>query len=162
MARKTTDADPRCSVARSLAVVGERWSLLIVRDAFHGLTTFSQFRESLGVSADVLAARLKALVDEGILERRPYRAEGGGRGSKQRDDYHLTEAGHQLRPVLGALVEWGDVQRPTGFGPASVLVDGQTGRPVRLAFLDPDGQRVDLSRVESVRGPGYAEGPRGA
>lgn len=157
MARRMTDADPRCSIARSLAVVGERWSLLIVRDAFHGLTTFSQFQESLGVSADILTARLGSLVDEGILERRPYRMERGGRGSKERYGYHLTDAGRQLRPVLGALIEWGDAHRPTEFGPASVFVDGQTGRPVRLAFLDPDGEVVDVSRVESVRGPGYAQ-----
>jgi HxlR-like helix-turn-helix len=90
-----------------------------------------------------------------VLERRPYRKEGGGRGSKERFAYHLTEAGRELRPVLGALIEWGDANRPPAHGPSSLLVDAETGRPVRLVFLDPDGNPVEASRVKTIPGPGY-------
>jgi DNA-binding HxlR family transcriptional regulator len=155
MSRKSTPAGPLCAIARSLEVVGERWSLLIIRDAFYGRTTFSEFRESLGISGDILTARLNKLVEEGVLERRPYRPEGGGPGSRERHDYHLTAAGRQLRPVLGALLDWGDTNRPTGFGPASLLVDTRTGQPVRLAFVDGQGEEVDLAQVDSVLGPGF-------
>lgn len=155
MNRKPAVAEPLCAIARSLGVIGESWSLLIIRDAFYGRTTFSEFRESLGISTDVLTARLKSLVDEGVLERRAYRPAGGGRGSRERYGYHLTEAGRQLRPVLGALLEWGNANRPTGYGPASVLVDTETQKPVRLAFLDDNGDEVDIARVDSTLGPGY-------
>ncbi|GAA3784426.1 helix-turn-helix domain-containing protein [Streptomyces chiangmaiensis] len=155
MTQKATTSEPLCSIRNSLAVVGERWSLLIVRDAFDGLSTFSEFKASLGVSSDILAARLNSLVEGGVLDRRPYRKEGGGRGSKERHSYHLTEAGRQLRVVLGALIEWGDANRPNGFGPPSVLVDAESERPVRLTFVDPDGNPVDIDRVKAIRGPGY-------
>lgn len=155
MSRKAAISDPICAIARSLNVIGERWSLLIIRDAFYGRTTFNEFRASLGISTDILTARLNTLVDEGVLERRPYRPEAGGRGSRERYDYHLTQAGRQLRPVLGALLEWGNTNRPTGYGPSSVLVDTKTNRPVRLAFVDEDGGEVDVAQVDSVLGPGY-------
>ncbi|MFF3950771.1 winged helix-turn-helix transcriptional regulator [Streptomyces sp. NPDC001902] len=116
-ARSRASADPICAIARSLDVIGERWSLLIIRDAFYGRATFNEFRASLGISTDVLTARLNTLVDEGILERRPYRPEAGGRGSRERHAYHLTPDGRQLRPVLGALLDWGNKHRPNDYGP---------------------------------------------
>ncbi|MFC9080822.1 winged helix-turn-helix transcriptional regulator [Streptomyces sp. NPDC057062] len=155
MNRKARTSDPTCAIARSLDVIGERWSLLIIRDAFYGRTTFNEFRASLGISTDILTVRLNTLVDEGVLERRPYRPEAGGPGSRERYDYHLTQAGCQLRPVLGALLEWGNTNRPTGCGPSPVLVDTRTNRPVRLAFVDEDGGEVDVAQVDSVLGPGY-------
>ncbi|SDM78507.1 winged helix-turn-helix transcriptional regulator [Actinacidiphila guanduensis] len=165
MSRKAAASDPLCAIARSLDVIGERWSLLIIRDAFYGRTTFSEFRASLGISTDVLTARLNTLVEEGILERRPYRPEAGGRGSRERHAYHLTPDGRQLRPVLGALLQWGNAHRPNDYGPSSVLVDTRTDRPVRLAFVGEDGEEVDVAQVDSVLGPGYyawrAQNPEG-
>jgi DNA-binding HxlR family transcriptional regulator len=91
-----------CSAARALEVVGERWTLLIVRDAlFRGITRFSDFQRSLGIARNVLAARLDLLVDEGLMERRPS-------GDSAYDSYVLTKKGQELRAVIIALTHWGD------------------------------------------------------
>lgn len=140
----------RCSIAQSLAVLGEKWTLLVVRDAFWGRTKFSEFKESLGVSSDILADRLVTLVDAGVLERRSYRDDG----SRERFSYHLTASGTELAPVLAAFVAWGDKHRPTGFGPASVYREVVTGQPVSVSFVDADGHAVDVHNVELRRGPG--------
>ncbi len=140
----------RCSIARSLEVVGQKWSLLILREAFWGRTRFAEFRARLGVAPDVLTDRLGRLVDAGILERRPYRADG----EREREEYVLTEAGHALLPVLAAMSAWGDVYQPSGFGPAALYTDRESGTPLRLAFVDADGNERDLAQVEVVRGPG--------
>lgn len=91
-----------CSIARALEVVGERWTLLIVRDVLAGLCRFDQLQASLGIARNVLAGRLSRLVEEGILERVPY--------SKRppRHEYRLTEKGRELEPALTALRRWGD------------------------------------------------------
>ncbi|WP_395244084.1 winged helix-turn-helix transcriptional regulator [Agromyces sp. MMS24-K17] len=146
----TDPADERCSIARSLDVLGQKWSLLIVREAFRGHTRFAEFRTELGVAPDVLTDRLGRLVDAGVLERRPYREAG----EREREEYVLTDVGRALRPVLAAITEWGDHHRPSGHGPASVYTSRDTGRPVHLAFLDDAGNRVDAADVVSVRGPG--------
>jgi DNA-binding HxlR family transcriptional regulator len=91
-----------CSVAAALAVVGDRWSLLAVREVMFGVTRFSDIVRNTGAPRDRLAARLKALVDAGVLERRQYQ------DNPPRSSYHLTEAGRALSPVLQSLREWGD------------------------------------------------------
>ena len=146
----STAVNDRCSIARSLEILGQKWSLLIVREAFFGRTRFSEFRERLGVAPDVLTDRLARLVDAGILDRRSYREDG----ARERHEYVLTEAGHGLRPVLAALAEWGDEHRPTGYGPAVRHVETATGNPVHVAFLSSDGRPVPDAEVSAVRGPG--------
>jgi DNA-binding HxlR family transcriptional regulator len=94
-----------CAIARALEVVGERWTLLIVRDALYGVRRFNDFREHLDVPKAVLSERLSRLVEQGILERRPDPEHRG------RHLYELTEAGRQLWPVLHALLVWGDENR---------------------------------------------------
>ena len=94
-----------CSLARALAVLGERWTLLIVRDAFHGVRRFNDFQAHLDIPRAVLAERLAGLVDSGILDRRPDPDRAG------RPIYELTGAGRELWPVLYALVVWGDRHR---------------------------------------------------
>ncbi|GHA70560.1 winged helix-turn-helix transcriptional regulator [Streptomyces termitum] len=94
-------AHQQCSIARSLEVVGERWTLLVVRDAFYGVRRYGDFLAHLGAPRAVLAARLQALVDAGVLDRRRYQE------SPPRDEYVLTEAGLALWPVLRALGAWG-------------------------------------------------------
>jgi DNA-binding HxlR family transcriptional regulator len=91
-----------CPIARTLEIVGERWTLLIVRDVLDGLSRFDQFQASLGIARNVLTDRLNRLVAEGILERVPY--------SKRppRYEYRLTERGRELEPALAALRRWGD------------------------------------------------------
>jgi DNA-binding HxlR family transcriptional regulator len=137
-------------VARSLEVLGEKWTLLVVREAFFGVTRFADFRARLGVAPDVLTARLETLVEGGVLERRPYRAEG----QRQREEYVLTEAGAELKTVLAAFVAWGDVHRPSGFGPSISYVDRDTEAPVRLAFVADDGRELAPEDVAVVAGPG--------
>jgi DNA-binding HxlR family transcriptional regulator len=142
--------DPACSVHRTLQVVGERWSMLIVREAFWGSTRFSEFRDTLGVSSDVLTDRLGTLVEHGVLDKRRYQEEG----SRERFSYHLTESGRELLPVLGAMMQWGDKHRPTGRGPAAVLVQG-SGEPVRLAFVNSAGRLVPTDEIKVLPGRGH-------
>lgn len=139
----------RCSIARSLDVLGQKWSLLIVREAMWGRTRFSEFRERLGVAPDVLTDRLSRLVEAGILDRRSYREDG----ARERTEYVLTDAGRDLRPVLAALVEWGDAHCPTEWGPAAHYVETATGDPVQLAFLAAGDRVVPTDEVSARPGP---------
>lgn len=145
----STAVNARCSIARSLEVLGQKWSLLIVREAMWGRTRFSEFRERLGVAPDVLTDRLSRLVEAGVLDRRSYREDG----ARERTEYVLTDAGRDLRPVLAALVEWGDEHCPTEWGPAVHYVETATGAPVRLDFLTEDGRVVPAGEVSVQRGP---------
>src|SRR5260370_1788161 len=92
----------QCPIARSLERVGEWWSILILRDACHGLTRFDQFEKSLAIAPNILTRRLNALVEAGLLERRRYSER------PPRDEYVLSEAGRDFRPVLGTLLAWGN------------------------------------------------------
>jgi DNA-binding HxlR family transcriptional regulator len=137
-----------CSIARSLEVVGRKWSLLIMREAIQGRTRYAEFQR-IGVPTDILTARLASLVEEGLLERRPYREAG----ERVRDEYVVTDAGRELLPVLAAFVAWGDSRRPTGHGPAAVFRDAATGNPVTLGFTDENGQPVDPAHVQLIKQP---------
>lgn len=141
--------EQRCAIARSLEVLGEKWTLLVVREACWGRTRFSEFREALGVAPDVLADRLATLVEIGVMERRPYRVDGG----RQREEYVLTPAGDDLRLVLGALSAWGDEHRP-GTGRGSTFVEAATGEPVRLTFVTTGGRTLGPDEVAAVRPTG--------
>src|ERR1041384_7055333 len=102
-----------CSIARSLEVLGERWTFLVVREAMSGTTRFADFRATLGVAPDILTNRLNTLVEAGGLGRGASQEEG----KRVRHEYHLTEAGAELQVVLGALQQWGDEHRPYSLGP---------------------------------------------
>ncbi len=104
----------RCSIARTLEVVGDRWTMLIVREAFWGTRRFDDFHRHLGIARTVLTDRLGRLVDDGILEKEPYQ------DHPARYEYRLTEKGLDLWPVLMALLGWGD--RHTVDGPPPVVV----------------------------------------
>jgi DNA-binding HxlR family transcriptional regulator len=127
-----------CAIARTLAVVGERWTLLILRDTFLGATRFSQFRRSLGIAPDVLADRLATLVAHGVLTRATYQEPG----SRAREEYRLTDAGRELRVVLGALQQWGDAHLPWPDGP-TVVRRGPDGARLHVGFVDGCGDEVD-------------------
>ena len=116
-----SDIEP-CAIARSLGVLGERWTFLIVREALWGATRFGEFRDALGVAPDVLTARLARLVDAGVMEKVPYQEPG----SRQRWAYELTPAGRDLQVVLGAMQGWGDrhIPRPEGPSVERRTVDG--------------------------------------
>jgi DNA-binding HxlR family transcriptional regulator len=110
-----------CSIARSLELVGERWTLLIVRDIFRRRRRFEEIQESLGIARNVLAKRLETLVEEGIVERRVYQER------PERHEYLLTQKGLDLWPVLVALMGWGDRWEPQAGGPPAVIVHKDCG-----------------------------------
>ncbi|MFE9623022.1 winged helix-turn-helix transcriptional regulator [Streptomyces sp. NPDC006527] len=137
------DSGQRCSIGRALEVVGDRWSLLILREAVQGVTRFSEFRERLHVASDVLTQRLGVLTDAGVLEKHPYREDG----SRTRMAYRLTPAGRDLVVVIGALQQWGDLHRPHPDGPLVHRASRATGRPLRVAFIDDEGNEAPLEDV---------------
>jgi DNA-binding HxlR family transcriptional regulator len=118
-----------CPIARSLERVGEWWSILILRDAFRGATRFEQFQKSLDIAPNILTRRLNALVESGLLERRRYSEH------PPRDEYILTERGRDFRPVLWALLAWGNRQFAPE-GPNVVIVDGETGTLAEPVLMD--------------------------
>ncbi|WP_144712983.1 helix-turn-helix domain-containing protein [Curtobacterium pusillum] len=139
--------DERCPIARSLDVLGEKWTLMIVRDALAGSTRFSQFQQSLGIPREVLTARLGSLVEGGVLERNAYKPEGG----RVRDEYVLTAAGRDLSLVLLALGGWADRHRPSELTSDLRFVDAETGEAVEAAALTHDThERVPLARLSAV------------
>jgi DNA-binding HxlR family transcriptional regulator len=130
--------DERCPIARSLDVLGEKWTLMIVRDALAGSTRFSQFQQSLGVPREVLTARLGSLVEGGVLERTSYKPEGG----RAREEYVLTAAGRDLSLVLLALGGWADRHRPSELTSDLRFVDAETGEAVDSAAVVPATGRI--------------------
>ncbi|MFC7475750.1 winged helix-turn-helix transcriptional regulator [Dankookia sp. GCM10030260] len=149
MRRTSFDAMP-CPIARSLERVGEWWSILILRDAFAGLTRFEEFQDSLGIAPNMLTRRLAALVEDGLLERRPYSTR------PPRHAYHLTERGRDFRPVLLAMMAWGNRHfAPEG---ASVqVVDARTGAPADPVLVDRASGRPIIG-PDFVVAPGPAAG----
>ena len=139
-----------CSIARALEVVGERWTLLIVRDAFLGLRRFDQFQESLGIARNVLTDRLGRLVEEGILERVRYSER------PERYEYRLTRKGRDLQIALEGLRQWGD--KYVSDKPPRITRRKSDKRPV-VAALVPKGAKVlRADEIESVPGPGLKTG----
>src|SRR5450631_4440303 len=127
----------QCPIARGLEHVGEWWSILILRDAFRGLRRFDEFRDSLGIAPTMLTKRLNALVESGLLDRRPYSEH------PPRDEYVLTEVGRDFRPVLLAMLAFGNRHFPPDRQTVRV-VNEQTGAPVDPVLVDPaTGLRVD-------------------
>jgi len=140
------DPDPACSIARSLGVLGERWTFLILREAFLGATRFAEFRDRLGVAPDVLSDRLGTLVAAGVLSREPYQEPG----ARARFAYRLTPAGRELQVVLSALQQWGDEHLPRPEGPSMLRRVRGTDRPVHVGFIDDDGCEIPLTGVSIV------------
>jgi DNA-binding HxlR family transcriptional regulator len=146
-----TPTEPSCSIARSLGVLGERWTILVLREAMWGVTRFADFRAALGVAPDVLTDRLATLVEYGVLTRAAYQEPG----QRTRSAYELTPAGRELAVVLGALQQWGDDHLPRTDGPTVVRRAHSTGRPVHVGFIDDRRREVALDNVDFVRTPAY-------
>ncbi|MFC8074083.1 winged helix-turn-helix transcriptional regulator [Streptomyces sp. NPDC057307] len=133
--------DRTCPLSTTVRQVGEWWTLLILHDAFDGYTRFDQFQESLGISSSMLTTRLKTLVADGLLERRPYQQ------GPTRYEYVLTDLGRSLRPVLVALAAWGN-SRLAAEDRTMVLVDAATGEEVEPVVVDAaTGDRLDDSEA---------------
>lgn len=135
-----------CSIARALEIVGERWTLLIIRDAFLGLRRFDQFQESLGIARNVLTDRLNWLVDEGILERVRYSER------PKRYEYHLTGKGRDLLVPLTAFRQWGD--KYLSEKPPTILRRKSDNQPVVAALVPKGSGSLRSGQVELVPGPG--------
>jgi DNA-binding HxlR family transcriptional regulator len=140
-----------CSLAHSLEVIGERWSLLIIRDVMNGNRRFSGIQASLGIAKNVLSARLQRLLDEDILERRAYQE------SPARYEYFLTEKGLDLWPALIALMGWGDRHSDYPEGPPLRVVHKGCGGFVSDRGICEDcGQVLNAHDAKAVPGPGAA------
>lgn len=159
--RLTGPLDPRggwvaanCPIDRALAVVGTRSALLLLREAFYGTTRFADFAGRVGISEPVAAARLRELVEAGLIEREPYREPG----QRTRMQYRLTQRGAELFPVLVALMQWGD----RWLGPAGVeLRHHDCGHPVTAELHCSAGHQPELGEVDLVARNRRASQPPG-
>jgi DNA-binding HxlR family transcriptional regulator len=138
-----TYEDQVCSISRTLEVVGERWTLLIVRDVFFGVRRFGDLQASLGVARNVLTERLNRLVEDGILEREPYQEHPA------RYEYVLTPKGLDLLPVLLSMMRWGDTYASPEVGPPRLVRHAGCGGTATL--------QVACTKCEQVLGPGEIE-----
>ncbi|WP_174876102.1 winged helix-turn-helix transcriptional regulator [Acrocarpospora corrugata] len=139
MAGRTRQEDRECPLSTTIEHVGEWWTLLLLHDAFDGYTRFDQFQENLGISSSMLTSRLRDLVADGILERRPYQA------NPVRHEYVLTELGRSLRPVVVAMAAWGNA-RLAPEQRSMILVDAVTGEEVEPVVVDArTGRRLEDS-----------------
>jgi DNA-binding HxlR family transcriptional regulator len=136
----------RCTIAKALEVLSTRSALLIMREAFYGTTRFDDFAERVGISEPATAARLRELVDEGLLEREDYREPG----QRTRQQYRLTPKGADLFPVLAALMQWGDRWLDDRGGPVELLHRG-CGEPVAVSLRCAAGHDVRTSEIDAAR-----------
>lgn len=140
-------ADMDCSLARTLSVVGERWTLLIIRDAFHGLTRYDEFQRSLGVATNILSNRLLKLVQAGVLQQ-----------EEPRGRYTLTEKGFALYPALLTLIAWGDKYEPGPNGPEVLILHTDCGHQVGGALrCEHCGEPATLENLKMVAPPGAVD-----
>lgn len=143
----TNAADSSCGITRTLGVLSDPWTFLILRSSFLGRRTFAEFRDSLGIATDVLTARLNSLVEHGIFEKVPYREPG----QRTRQAYDRTDAGQELLTVLVSLQQWGDAHLASS-KPREVLpVHKKSGSEVVVTLVDDDGAFVESVDTEFVR-----------
>jgi len=143
-----------CSIARTLEFIGERWTLLIIREAFLGTRRFDDFQGKLGIARNVLQARLERLLEGGILERVPYQER------PLRYEYRLTEKGIELWPVLVSLLKWGDRHAAPAGPPMLLLHKGCGGEVDDRRRCGRCGADLEARDVEAVRGPGARRGKK--
>ena len=143
-----------CSMARTLSVIGDRWTLMVLRDCFVGVRRFEQFEASLGITRHVLADRLKKLVDEGVLTKVPYGE------APVREEYRLTERGFDLYPVMLSIVQWGDRHMADERGAPIVRRHKTCGHVVEGRMVCSDcGELLDARDLTVEPGPGFTPQP---
>jgi DNA-binding HxlR family transcriptional regulator len=125
---RDVEGEPGCSIAGTLEVIGDRWTMLILRDAFRGVRRFDEFQRDLGIARNLLTDRLTKLVEHGVMEKQLYQAH------PPRFEYRLTPRGVDLSPALVALMRWGDKWLAEGAPPVSLLHD-RCGQPLDQAFV---------------------------
>ena len=139
-----------CSLGRTVELVGQPWVVLILREVVWGVRRFSDMQAHMGVSRSVLSDRLDHLVEHGVLERREYRQPG----QRTRSEYHLTEKGKDLYPVLSALRQWGDKYLAGPEGPSMVVKHKDCGARVHVKLMCEEGHEVPVDELERRPGPG--------
>jgi DNA-binding HxlR family transcriptional regulator len=140
-----------CSIARTLALVGDRWTLLVLRDVANGVGRFDELAGHLGIARNVLSRRLARLAEAGLVERTAYREPG----ARERHQYRLSQAGRDLIPVLLAFLAWGDRHLAGPEGPPAVVRHADCGAPVKVSLTCADGHELgDRPRVRLEPGPG--------
>jgi DNA-binding HxlR family transcriptional regulator len=127
-------------------VLGERWTILILREALLGTKRFADFQSRLGIGADMLSDRLATLVEYGVMTKKPYQEPG----QRPRSEYLLTPAGRELHVLVGALQQWGDRHLPRPAGPTVKLKAQRTDRPVHVAFIDDLGYEIPIDDVAAI------------
>ncbi|MFI9566686.1 winged helix-turn-helix transcriptional regulator [Streptomyces rishiriensis] len=157
-----TGSDPRldrdtsnCSIARTLEIVGEKWTILILREVLYGSSRFSDFERVLGCPRNLLATRLRMLVDEGVLATETYKEPG----SRSRPKYVITPKGMDLVPAVMGLLQWGDRYRADPEGPAMLTRHRGCGAHVHAQIRCSEGHPVQADDVESIPGPGFRVKP---
>ena len=151
VAERLRYTDENCTIKGTLEIVGEKWSLLVLREAFFGLRRFDDFHRALGCARNLLSERLAKLVDYGVLERAAYREPG----QRTRHEYHLTEKGLDLAPTLVALMDWGDRWTADADGPPVEVRHRGCGGAVRAVLACDEGHgALAPAEIEAVPGPG--------
>ncbi|MFF7646174.1 winged helix-turn-helix transcriptional regulator [Streptomyces canus] len=157
-----TGLDPRldrdtsnCSIARTLEIVGEKWTILILREVWYGSSRFSDFERVLGCPRNLLSTRLRMLVKEGILATETYREPG----ARSRPKYVITPKGMDLVPAVMGLLQWGDRYRADPEGPAILTRHRGCGAHVHTEIRCAEGHPVQADDVESIPGPGFRMKP---
>ena len=146
-----------CTVGRTMAILGERWTFVVIREVFNGIRRFDDMRVRTAIPRQVLSDRLTRLVERGVLHRVPYREPG----HRVRYEYRLTEMGFDLYPVLQALREWGDRYLADPDGGPVTTVHRDCGEPVEIVLRCAAAHEIDKMRdLVSVPGPGARLTPR--
>jgi DNA-binding HxlR family transcriptional regulator len=141
----------RCSIARTVDLIGEWWTPLILRDLFLGLTKFEDIRRDLGIASNVLTVRLERLLEHGIVERRQYQ------DAPARHEYVLTEKGHDLFPVIAVLTAYGDRWLAGEAGPPALMIHHDCGLPASaLTVCNRCGGEMTSKNTQPIPGPGSA------
>ena len=139
-----------CTLGRAMAILGERWTVVVLREVFLGIRRFDDIRRHAGIPRQVLTNRLAALVDHGILRKVPYRSDG----ARTRHEYRLTEMGLELQPILLAISHWGDRQLADPGGPPTVFVHRECEAPVHVEVRCTAGHALAPRDVATRPGPG--------
>jgi DNA-binding HxlR family transcriptional regulator len=148
--KRTSFAKWPCSIARTVDLIGDWWTPLVLREAFYGVSRFEEMQRSLGIGRNVLTERLQRLVHEGVLQRRKYQ------DGPQRFEYRLTEKGRDLFPVLAAMISWGDKWLDRGLGAPVTLRHTKCRRTTRAAVVCAEcGQPFELGEIQAELGPGF-------
>jgi DNA-binding HxlR family transcriptional regulator len=152
MHERTRHDTSNCPIANTLEIVGEKWTLLILRESMYGVTRYADFQQVLGCPRNLLAERLQMLVEYGIFAAQPYQEPG----ERTRQEYRMTEKGARLIPVLQGLLEWGEEYLPDPDGAAVLVEHRNCGHRVELAMTCGCGHHMEsASELELKPGPAF-------